>query len=295
MDRPNEQYTFIKKDDPGFPEILKRYAFMPEYLYFKGSLPDPYTPAIAIVGARSCSTYGRSQAESLARVLAENGVQVISGLAFGIDSCAHEGALAGGGKTFAVMGCGIDLCYPASNRRLYGRILETGGGILSEYPPGAPALAYHFPIRNRIISALSDAVIVCEAKQRSGSLITANYALEQGKTIYALPGRVSDRLSTGCNDLIRQGAFPLLSAEQVLEDLGIEKRMKKEEQPRDIREGLDPDEIRLMKCLSDDPKTLGEICSESGLSHSVLACLIVKLEMKGLINEPLAGSYCRGH
>ena len=268
---------------------------MPEYLYFKGSLPDPEVPSVAIVGARSCSIYGRNQAGKIARILAENGVSVISGLAYGIDTCAHEGALAGGGKTYAVMGCGIDRCYPASNRKLYGKILDGGGGIISEYPPGTPPLAHHFPIRNRIISALADAVIICEARKKSGSLITANYALEQGKTIYAVPGRVSDCLSYGCNDLIRQGAFPLLDAEQVLDDLGIGSVQIKNETPRNEYAGLEKDEARLMQCLSDDPKTLGEICAESGLSHGSLTCLIVKLELKGLIEEPLPGSYCRGN
>ena len=280
--------------DPGMEFMSpQKKTGMPESLYYRGSLPDPKLPSAAIVGARSCSQYGRSNARKLARALAENGVQVISGLAYGIDSNAHEGALEGGGKTFAVLGCGIDICYPRSNTGLYERMINAGGDILTEYTPGTPALAHHFPVRNRIISALSDVVIIIEARQKSGSLITANYALEQGKTIYALPGRVSDPLSLGCNDLIRQGAFPLLSVKQVLYDLGIEAMKSTKQEPDHRYEGLSPEERRLLDLFSEDPKTLGEICEESGLSNSALTCMIVRLELKGLIEEPFPGSYCR--
>ena len=139
-------------------------------------------------------------------MLAANGVAVISGLACGIDAAAHEGALRGKGKTFAVLGCGVDICYPKQNYPLMRRMLENGGGVLSEFPPGAEPLPWHFPIRNRVISALADVVLVIEAKEKSGSLITADYALEQGKTVFALPGRTTDATSRGCNRLIAQGA-----------------------------------------------------------------------------------------
>ena len=160
---------------------------MPAVLYARGVLPDPEKKSVAIVGARNCSTYGKKEALRFAGVLAENGIQIISGMALGVDSWAHIGALEAGGTTIAVLGSGIDVCYPPSHRELYHRILESGGGILSEYEPGMPALPHHFPVRNRIISALADIVLVVEARKKSGSLITASYALEQGKSIYAVP------------------------------------------------------------------------------------------------------------
>ncbi len=288
-------YQYIEKYDRGFPEILKEYEAMPEYLYVKGNLPDPEKKCVAIVGARSCSMYGKNHAIKLARMLAENGVQVISGLAFGIDASAHQGCLEGGGRTFAVMGCGIDICYPESNRRIYRSILNSGGGIISEYPPGTPPLPHHFPIRNRIISAMSDAVVIIEAKSKSGSLITANYALEQGKTLYAMPGRVNDVLSAGCNELISQGAFPLLSVYQLLRDLGISDDSIRKNSAGKQEIVLGPDEKELITCLTDDPKTLGELDSEVSFSTSALSCVLIKLQLKGLVDEPVPGSYCRAY
>ncbi len=286
-------YRYIKRSDSAYPGILKRYERMPEGLYVRGALPDPARKSVAIVGARSCSMYGKHHAKALAMLLAENGVQVISGLAFGTDACAHKGALEGGGKTFAVLGCGIDFCYPESNRHLYNEMLRSGGGVMTEFAPGTPALAHNFPIRNRIISALSDAVVIIEARKKSGSLITANYALEQGKTIYAMPGRVDDPLSIGCNELIAQGAFPLLSAGQLLKDLGIDEGSVKKDPARPREDDLDPEERRLIDCLSDDPKTLGELDNEVSLGTAVLTCILIRLQLKGYVEEPFPGSYCR--
>ena len=163
------------------------------------------------MGARSCTPYGEKYALEYGKKLAECGIQVISGLARGVDGIGQRGALLGGGKTFAVLGSGVDVCYPKNHMGLYLDILEQEGGILSELPPGTPPLPQHFPRRNRIISALSDIVLVMEARERSGSLITADLALEQGKDVYALPGPVNSSLSQGCNRLIFQGAGILLS------------------------------------------------------------------------------------
>lgn len=286
-------FRIIKRSSPEYPEMLKPYPSMPQELYLKGSLPDPSGKTVAIVGARSCSMYGKNHALKLARFLAEHGVQIISGLAYGIDACAHQGAMDAGGKTFAVLGCGIDRCYPESNRGLYAKILSSGGGILSEYPPGSPALPHHFPIRNRIISALSDAVVVIEARRKSGSLITANYALEQGKTIYALPGRVYDELSIGCNELIEQGAFPLLSASRILADLGLD--CEPHEEKRKEETGLTPDETKLIRCLTDEPKTLGDLIPECDLEQKILPAILIRLQLRGLIDEPVPGLYCRAY
>lgn len=275
---------YVKKTDADYPSVLNRYERMPAGLYVRGDLPDEGKKSAAIVGARSCSEYGRAEARRFARVLASAGVQIISGMALGIDSEAHEGALEAGGRTFAVLGSGADVCYPYSKERLYKRIMENGG-ILSELEPGTPALAYHFPIRNRIISALSDAVIVVEARKKSGSLITADYALEQNKTIYALPGRVRDSLSEGTNDLICQGAVPALSPEQILRDLGIltGKTVK--------RSGLSSAEKKILKSVSSAPKSLEMLAEETGLGLGVLSQLITGLLLKDLIGETISGRY----
>ena len=212
---------YIRRDDPRYPGKLLHYPRMPQGLYIYGRLPDPEKKTVAIVGARTCSGYGRAEAIRFAETLAQYGVQIVSGLAYGIDAWGHQGALSGGGATFAVLGCGVDICYPASNVPVYNSIISSGGGILSEFEPGTPPNAWHFPIRNRIISALSDIVLVVEARVRSGSLITADYALEQGKTVFAVPGRNGDPLSEGCNRLITEGAVPAAAPEQLLEELGI--------------------------------------------------------------------------
>ena len=275
---------YVRKNDAEYPSVLSRYERMPAGLYVRGDLPDGGKKSAAIVGARACSEYGRAEARRFARVLASAGVQVISGMALGIDSEAHEGALEAGGRTFAVLGSGADVCYPYSKERLYKRIIENGG-VLSELEPGTPALAYHFPIRNRIISALSDVVIIVEARKRSGSLITADYALEQNKTIYALPGRVRDSLSEGTNDLICQGAVPALSPEQILRDLGIlgEQTVK--------RSSLSSAEKRILKAVSSAPKSLEMIAEETGLGIAVLSRLIPGLLLKDLIGETISGRY----
>ena len=189
----------------GYPGRLKEIYDPPYALYVKGKLPDNTARAAAIVGARSCTPYGEKYALEYGKKLAECGIQVISGLARGVDGIGQRGALLGGGKTFAVLGSGVDVCYPKNHMGLYLDILEQEGGILSELPPGTPPLPQHFPRRNRIISALSDIVLVMEARERSGSLITADLALEQGKDVYALPGPVNSSLSQGCNRLIFQG------------------------------------------------------------------------------------------
>ncbi len=226
MKPEGKQWKVIRicREEEVYPGRLTPFPDMPEELYVEGNLPDPSMPAVAIVGSRMCSSYGRIQAFRFARELSEHGVQVISGLARGIDSEAHQGALAGGTPTFAVLGCGLDIPYPRGNQGLRQKILEKGGGILTEYPAGSPPLSYHFPIRNRIISALSDLVLVVEAKKRSGSLITASYALDQGKPVYAVPGEIHEALSEGTNRLIFDGAGTAINPEVILAELGIEYR-----------------------------------------------------------------------
>lgn len=214
------EMTCMKREDPGFPERLRRLPDCPEKIYLRGELP-PEGPAVAIVGARQCDAYGEAAASYFAEELAARGIAVISGMAAGIDACGQKAALAAGGYSLAVLGCGADICYPAWHRKLYDRLCREGG-ILSEFPPGAPPEPWHFPRRNRLISAFADAVLVVQARKKSGSLITADMALEQGKDVLAVPGRIGDALSEGCHHLIRQGAGIAAHIDDILFALGWE-------------------------------------------------------------------------
>jgi DNA processing protein len=291
-----KEIYYITEDSPKYPQKLTNYSGMPKGLYVRGSLPDPEKPAVAIVGARMCSPYGRIQAFRFAKQLSASGVQVISGLAYGIDAEAHKGALEGGSPTFAVLGSGVDVCYPAGNRPLYQRILREGGGILSEFEPGVQARNYHFPIRNRIISALSDLVLVVEAKDKSGSLITARYALDQGKSVYALPGCVTEELSLGCHKLIFDGAGIAYSPEILLAELGIsgENSSKdREEIQKKAELGLESNEKLLYSCLDLRPKTPDILLEETGLSMAELNQSLLELELLGLAKEIFRHHYVR--
>ena len=204
--------------DEKYPERLEQIPDAPYGLYFRGKLPVKERPSVAIIGARNCSEYGRRMAQYFGRELAMAGVQIISGMARGIDGISQMAALEMDGYSLGVLGCGVDICYPAENRALY-EVLRKQGGICSEYPPGTEPRNNLFPPRNRIISGFSDAVLVIEAKSRSGTLITVDMALEQGREVYALPGRVTDALSEGCNHLIHQGANIAFSAEDMIRSL----------------------------------------------------------------------------
>ncbi len=207
---------FVAALEERFPQKLKEIPDPPFGIYFKGRMPEENEPAAAIIGARLASGYGREQARRFGRRIGARGIAVISGMARGIDGIAQKAALDAGGKSYAVLGCGVDICYPEENRDLYEQLLQEGG-VLSEYPPGTFPDARLFPPRNRIISGLSDLVLVIEARKKSGTLITVDMALEQGREVYALPGRVSDALSDGCNRLIRQGAGAATCPEDILE------------------------------------------------------------------------------
>ena len=209
---------FISRIDPRFPEKLKNIPNPPFAIYVKGELPGDDSPSVAIIGARLCSEYGRYMARQLGRGLALAGVKVISGMARGVDGVSQKAALCAGGKSYAVVGCGADICYPDENREIYEE-LSLNGGIISEYAPGTMPKASFFPMRNRIISALSDIVVVVEARLHSGTQITVDTALEQGREVLAVPGRVTDRLSDGCNRLICQGAGVVLDVDDVIERL----------------------------------------------------------------------------
>lgn len=213
-----EKISFITPFDGLYPERLKVIPDAPSGLYVMGKLPAESDITVAVIGARECSDYGRYVAEKLGTFLGEKGVTVVSGMARGIDGISQWAALEAGGASVGVLGCGVDICYPAKNRKLYDRLLEQGA-VLSEYPPGTPPRSMNFPARNRIVSGLADAVVVIEARNKSGTLITVDMALEQGREVFVVPGRITDELSEGCNRLIRQGAGILLSPEELLEEL----------------------------------------------------------------------------
>jgi DNA processing protein len=210
--------VFIPRNNPRFPDKLKDIPNAPFALYVKGELPDPGKPSVAIIGARMCSEYGRFLARNFGRGLALAGVQVISGMARGIDGVSQKAAMAAGGKSFGIVGSGVDICYPEENLDIYNTLCETGG-VISEFPPGTMPKANFFPMRNRIISGLADIVLVIEAREKSGTQITVDTALEQGREVLAVPGRVTDRLSDGCNLMISQGAGIALDVIDVIDRL----------------------------------------------------------------------------
>ena len=210
-------YSVFDKD---YPKRLLKTADIPMGLFVKGSLPEEDVLTVSVVGTRKHSYYGEKQTKEFCKMIAGMGVPVISGMARGIDGIAQKTAIANGSKTYAVLGCGVDICYPEEHIRLYEQIPQCGG-IISEYFPGTQPAAGLFPLRNRIISALGDILLVMEAREKSGTLITVDMALEQGKEIWVLPGRVDDALSVGCNRLIAQGAYILLRVRSLRRNLWI--------------------------------------------------------------------------
>ncbi len=279
---------FITILDRGYPQRLLSLPDAPLCLLVKGGLPKDDQPSAAIIGSRKATRYGLEVAKCFGRELALGGVQVISGLASGIDGAGHMGALEGGGFTYGILGCGINICYPKENWNLYRQVAERGG-MVSEYRLGEPPQAKNFPIRNRIISGLSDVVLVVEAREKSGSLITVGIALEQGKDIFAVPGRITDPGSQGCNHLIRSGALLAGSPGDILEYFGVkfEKKLCLYEKSE---KGLAKKEKMVYSCLDLQAKHLEDIVSQSGLSLSDCMMILLDLELKGYA-ERMGGNY----
>ncbi len=226
VEKKYEQLTktgiaFYSLEDKAYPKKLRELTHPPYGLYCMGNLPGEGVPAAAVIGARECSEYGRYMAKAFAGKLAGAGVSIVSGMARGIDGIGQKAALESGGKTYAVLGSGVDVIYPLCNQKLYHEILEKGGGILSVFPPGTKPAKNYFPERNRIVAGLCDVLLVVEARIKSGTWITVDMALEQGKNVYAVPGRLTDRLSDGCNLLIRQGAGIALSPSDIMAELAV--------------------------------------------------------------------------
>ncbi|MDR2486783.1 MAG: DNA-processing protein DprA [Clostridiales Family XIII bacterium] len=273
-----ERIQRLVPGDSGYPPLLQCIDDPPKQLYAIGDIAALQLPCIGIVGARRATEYGRWVARKLAKRLSQQGIVVVSGMAEGIDAEAHIGALEGGTPTVAVMGTGVDICYPRSNRRLRERIAGQGL-ILSEYEAGTPAAKYTFPQRNRIVSGLSRAVVVVEAGPSSGSLITAELAVQQGREVYAVPGNINRRMSLGCNKLIRDGARPLVLLDDILADMGIRPMPDLAE-----TEGLGDDERRVYEAL----RRHGELFVDDAarllrLPAPSVSAVCTLLEMKGLI------------
>ena len=288
-----EQISFLTPLDPDYP---KKLLFTPDYpfgLFVKGSIPQD-KKSVAIVGSRSATEYGLQMAEFLAKVLAEHDVDIISGLALGIDASAHWGALkARGGKTYGVLGTGINICYPHENFPLFRQLSQgENGGILSEFFPGTNPLRINFPIRNRIISGLSDIVLVVEARLRSGSLITANHAIDQGRDVFALPGRITDPLSLGCNRLIAEGAGILSSPADILEALELchDKKLSIRQKTPNM---LAKNEKVVYSCLDLKPKYIDDIMHETKMELSPILNALLLLELEGYIVQVSSHYYCK--
>ena len=296
---------FVLRNEENYPKKLAEIYNPPWILYYRGDLPKDNMPSIGIVGARNCTEYGSIITRKLACELAQSGFQIISGMARGIDAYAHKGALEyENGKTFGILGCGIDTCYPPENIDIFMQTIRNGG-IISEYPMYTSARAGNFPMRNRIISGLSEALLVVEARKKSGSLITVDLALEQGKEVYVIPGRMDDPLSEGCNNLIKMGAKIVTCVEDILEDYNIDySRIIQHKTGIDSKDNLctnnEENEILLASdekivyaCLRLEPKHMDEILYETQLGLSEVIRILFSLEEKNMVISNRNNYYSR--
>lgn len=278
-----------------YPELLKQISDPPPLLYIKGKISLLDRPQVAMVGSRKPSRQGGENAFWFSRELAKVGFTVTSGLAQGIDTYSHQGALDAGGTTIAVLGCGIDRVYPASNRLLYKKIIDSGV-IISEFPLSSEPKRYHFPQRNRVISGLSLGVLVVEAALKSGSLISARCAMEQNREVFAIPGSIHNPASKGCHALISQGATLVETVSDIMNEFSAWCLGANEEKPHEhmtsTREELEPIEKTMLDIVGYDPVTIDTLLQRSGWSVTQLNTLLTSLELKGLI-ENTAGIYQR--
>ncbi len=282
----NARALFYGEDD--YPAALLPIENPPDVLFVRGSMPPAGTPAVAIVGSRRATRYGFSQARRIARELAEKGVTVVSGLARGIDAAAHWGALDGHGRTVAVLGSGVGMLYPPENKELAERILASGGAVVSELAPDAPPLPYHFPVRNRIISGLSHAVLLIEAQRKSGTHFTVDYALNQGREVFALPGCVDAPGSELPLALLKEGAGLCTCAQDILCRMGWEDKPPEQGSfLADPGEEADP----ILRALALEEKTLEELIAETGLAAGELGTQLTLLEISGKIERRAGRAY----
>lgn len=283
--------TIVGLSEEGYPSFLREIPDPPLVLYLLGRPLEPDRPRVAMVGSRASSDSGRAVARELARDLSSSGIEIVSGMARGIDSASHLGALEGGGTTVAVLGCGIDVLYPFRGRELRDRISKDGS-LVSEFPMRAPPIAEYFPRRNRIISGLSMAVIVVEAAERSGALLTAEFALEQGRDVFAVPGSPKSRLAVGPNRLIQDGAKLVMSSEDVFEELVLPGEMLSGhggEPPRP--EAQDPVETGVLRAVRSGAGLVDEIAERAGHPVSVVLERLLTMELRGLVKRTGGARY----
>jgi DNA processing protein len=270
-----------------FPEVLRHIADPPKELYILGNLsPLLEKPRLAVVGSRKVTPYGRAVTSDLVREAAGRGVVIVSGLALGVDALAHEAALEAGGYTVAVLACGLDKPHPTTNLRLARRILEKGGALISEYPEGTPPLAHQFIARNRLVSGLSDGVLITEAAEKSGTIHTAGFALEQGRTVMAVPGNITSTQSAGTNNLIKAGATPVTTATDILQSLGLDAQTKK----REVL-AADANEAVILELLKTGISDSNELQALSHLDPSLFNQTLTMLEITGKIRPTGAGHW----
>ncbi len=280
--------SLVCRDDPAYPSLLRPIDDPPPVLYVHGDLASLGRAPVAVIGSRAATSYGRRCGFTLARDLARLGVTVVSGLAHGIDAAAHRGALEGGGATVGVLGCGIDVVYPRDHEALY-RQVAAAGAIISEYPPGTRPDGFRFPARNRIIAGLARGVLVVEATRRSGSLITARLALDQGREVFAVPGRIDSSRSAGTHRLLQQGAHLVQSAEDIVLELGLAAAGREERVVETGKGPLPPDlgaeELRVLSLLEVYPRDIDSIVRRTGCPPHRLHELLLGLEMAGLVRQ----------
>lgn len=275
--------------DENYPKRLKEIFDPPIVLFVKGNLPSDDNIFVGVVGSRNCSMYGKTACELITGDLAKYGIVIVSGGAYGIDSVAHRITLANHGTTVVVLGNGIDIPYPATNNNLYKEIVASGGAIISEAPLGAQPLPYRFPLRNRIISGLSEGILVCQAPVASGSLITANCALEQGRGVYAIPGNITDKKSSGCLKLIKEGALMVENAEDILMELNLP--IGYEDNSLNLL--TDEKEIELYELLSFDPVDVDFLVEKSGYDLQTVTSTLMMMEINGFVKSIPVNSYIR--
>lgn len=295
----NANIKWITIYDDNYPKSLAQIYDPPVVLYLKGEILPSDEKAIAIVGTRKMTGYGKVVTDQFTRSLVNSGLTIVSGLARGVDSEAHMVAVEESGRTIAVLGGGLNQIYPPENRSLAEKIIDGHGAVISEFPPDYPSLPGNFPSRNRIISGLSKAVLVTEAAEDSGSLITARVALEQGRDVFAVPGPITSSLSKGPIDLIKEGARPVIDAEEILEELGIGKRVPASRGEQATGDRLQDNlqltegEKQILDCLENESKHIDEICRELNLPASLVSAHLLKMEITGLVQSLGSGNYCR--
>ena len=289
------QISVIPIISGGYPERLKRILRPPAVLYVKGTLPD-CRYSIGMVGSRMADAYGLKVAETFGRRLAQAGVVIVSGGAKGIDTASHKGALQGGGKTLAVLGCGVDIVYPPTNHKLFGEIAENGA-LVSEYPPGTEPEAWHFPMRNRIINGISQGIVLVEAASRSGALITAEFAMDEGRELFCVPGNIFSDKSAGPHKLIRDGARMVTSPDDILEELFPELQGSIHSNLFTGIEDSTPlkvcshEQRRVLDLLTQGPMTLDRLVSETGWKVADMSVILLELQLKGFVSVDAAQRY----